>query len=174
MRSLAVAITVLAVAGIAGATTVVSGVSSQPMAGGTAYDIQLSCDTDWTNGRITVDLSAGSLIDPIAFNSHITGFNDTDTWVDAASPLDASTNVIANTLEGTEVLDWSYYDTTTDGAQTWTAARIILASTGVIRLENYDVDGGGVPDVDEIYIPEPATLSLLGLGVLGVLARRRR
>ena len=69
--------------------------------------------------------------------------NDNDTWVDAASPNDLDTSVIANMLEGQEVLDWSWYDTTSDGAQTWLAARMIVSSdaVGVPYLQNFDAGG---------------------------------
>ena len=173
MRNLVVAITILTAAGVAGAVTTTS-YTTQPMAGGTAYDITLSSDVDWTNSRITVELTSGSLIDPHAFNFHYTGFNDNDTWVDAAAADDMATSVIVNTLEGNEVLDWSWYDTTSDGAQTWLAARIIVASEGTITLQNFDAGAPGIPQECCIQIPEPATLALLGFGAFGVLLRRRR
>ena len=172
MRNFVVAITVLVATGVACATTTVPyWPSIHPMAGGTAYDFYFSSDCDWTNGRIWVELTAGSLIDPIAFNSHITGFNDADTWVDAASPSDANTSVIVNSLEGNEVLDWSWYDATTDGAQTWLAARIIVTddAVGFAYGENYDVSAPGVPQP----WPEPATVTLLAFGGLALLRRRR-
>ena len=176
MRTLVAAIAILAAVSVAGATTTISGVAKAPMAGGTAWQVTLNSDVDWTNARITIDLTAGSLIDPIGFNSHITGFNDLDTWVDAASPSDANTAVIVNTLEGGEVLDWSWYDSTTDGAQTWLAANIILTddAVGMAYLENYDVSAPGVAQLDSFPIPEPATLALLGFGAFGLLLRRRR
>ena len=173
MRNLVVALTILTAAGVAGATVTTSYTTSS-MAGGTAYDITLSSDCDWTNSRITVKLDSGSLLDPSPFNFHVTGLNDADTWVDAAAADDMATSVIVNTLEGTEVLDWSWYDTTSDGGQTWLAARIIVASEGTIDLQNFDVDDPGVPQEATIVIPEPATLALLGFGAFGLLLRRRR
>ena len=175
MRNLVVAITILAAAGIAGATTTVSNVAQSPMAGGTAWDITLSSDVDWTNSRITVDLSQGTLIDPNPMPQHFAGANDSDTWVDAAAAADYLTQVVVNTLEGTEVLDWSWYDNTNDGAQTWLAARIILSNdaVGVAYLKNFDVSAPGEEQLAEVPIPEPATLVLLGFGALGALLRRR-
>jgi hypothetical protein len=174
MRNLVVAITILAAAGVAGATVTTSH-STQPMAGGTAWDIQLSSDCDWTNSRITVVLSEGSLIDPLVFNFHFAGLNDQDTWVDAASSVDTNTAVIVNSLEGGEVMDWSWYDTSNDGPQTWLAARVILSNdaVGVAYLQNFDVRTPGVAQLAEVPIPEPATLALLGFGALGALLRRR-
>ncbi len=174
MRTLLVAITVLAAVSVAGATVTVSH-TTQAMAGGTAYDITFSSDVDWTNARIKVDLTAGSLIDPNApLRFHMAGTNDNDTWVDAASSNDFDTSTIVNTLEGGEVLDWSWYDNTVDGAQTWLAARMIVSSVGMIYIENYDVGDPGHPQYSEIVVPEPATLALLGFGAFGVLLRRRR
>ena len=174
MRNLVVAITILAAAGIAGAVTTTSH-TTQPMAGGTAWDITLSSTIDWTNSRITVVLSQGSLIDPHAFNFHYSGMNDQDTWVDAAAAADLSTSVIVNSLEPGEVMDWSWYDTSNDGAQTWLAARVILTddAVGVAYLQNFDVGAPGQAQLAEVPIPEPATLVLLGFGALGALLRRR-
>ena len=174
MKNLVVAITILAAAGIAGATVTPS-YSSQPMAGGTAWDITLSSDCDWTNGRISLELRQGALIDPHAFNFHYSGMNDQDTWVDAAAASDMSTCVIVNTLDPGEVLDWSWYDTTNDGAQTWLAARIIVtnnARLGVLRLWLFDVSAPGEAQYYE-YRPEPTTLALLSFGAWPLLRRRR-
>ena len=172
MRTLVAATTVLVAVSVAGATTSVWWARS-PMAGGTAWDIWFSSDCDWTNGRITVVLSQGSLIDPHAFNFHYSGLNDQDTWVDAAAASDLSTSVIVNSLEGNEVLDWSWYDTSNDGAQTWLAARIILSNDagGYGYGENYDVNAPG--EAQRWGPPEPATVVLLAFGGLALLRRRR-
>ena len=174
MRNLVVAITVLTAAGVAGAVTTTS-YTTQPMAGGIAYDITLSSNVDWTNSRITVSLTSGAMIDPHAFQFHFTGMNDNDTWVDAAAASDLATSVITNTLEGNEKLDWSWYDTTNDGAKTWLAARMIVTSDAVggIHLMNFDAGAPGIAQEADIDIPEPATLALLGLGACLPLCRRR-
>ena len=174
-RRLVTAVAVMALAGAAGATTTVNGVSTSAIAGGTAWDLHLTCDVDWTNSRITVELTTGNLVDPDGLRFHFAGVNDADTWVDAASPDDADTQTMLHSLEGTEVLDWSWFDAVSSGPMTWHAARIVLTNdaVGTISMENFDADSGGTPYTWSMPLPEPASLVMLGGGALFLLRRGR-
>lgn len=95
-------------------------------------------------------------------------------------------------LGGTPVadLDTRYYIFDTTGASLTglgvLAGQDVLLSLGTDYMVNYgisgygnvlvhaDADGSGTDGIYIIHVPEPTSLSLLGLGVAGLLLRRRR
>ena len=177
MRTLLVAMTVLAAAGIAGATVTVTGVTPIPdiTPGVTAWDIQLTSDADWLASDVIVDLDQGTLING-APDFLFPGTNDVDTWVNSPSVNPFDTSVVATPLTGTQVLFITGYDTVVVGPATWQVARVLLSNDaqGTITLQSFDASAPNAAQVAVIDVPEPATLALLGLGAVGALVRRRR
>jgi hypothetical protein len=107
-----------------------------------------------------------------------------DSYIDmpttAASPPGTIT-ILAGTLGTTTtaaVLPMDYVDTTNDGAQTnFVVARLTLLSAAgneVLTIKSQENVGGNPEIVQHVVpLPEPATMSLLALGGLAVLRRRR-
>ena len=106
-------------------------------------------------------------------------------------PVPGTITILAGTLGTTtapSVLPMDYVDVTNDGPQTnFVVARLTLTSGGPLLpsftqtvtpgaplVVNVQEDVGGTPVITTWYnVPEPATMSLLALGGLAVLRRRR-
>ena len=119
MRILPVALTVLAAAGVAGATVTVTGVTTTPdiTPGVTAWDIELTSDADWLASDVIVDLSQGTLTNGTP-DFLFPGVNDVDTWVNSPSVNPFDTSVVVTPPTGNQVLFLTGYDTVTTGETT--------------------------------------------------------
>ena len=177
MRTLLVAMTVLAVAGVAGATVTITDLTftADVLPGVWAVDIELTSDADWLATDLIVEGVRGTVTNGTP-DFLFPGVNDVDTWVNSPSVNPFDTSVVATPLTGTQVLFITGYDTVSTGPATWQVARVLLSNdaVGTITLQSFDASDPNNTQVAVIDVPEPATLALLGLGAVGALVRRRR
>ena len=165
--------------------------------GGTTYKVwamQVTTDDNWLSSYMDIDLTSGSLYQNIVWGGlydpnpvifmMIDPDLEWDTYVadpDRYPTLPGTAGTPVCTTADFDVSWFNYQDD--DGPGTHFIAQITLSadSNGNIIGESYD------PDYDvlgashfEYYIingeivPEPATLSLITIGAIGVLLRRKR
>ena len=166
-------------------------------AGSNCYDIQVTSTGDILGMQI-VSIGGALYNEPVLGSdlkpnpALFPGFPalEFDSWVDlpttgTISILAGTLGVVATAIPTTLPMD--YVDLTNDGAQSnFTVARLTLLP-GVTLLPSFQTapvatnlvvatqeDVGGVPTIVTWYnVPEPATMSLLALGGLAALRRRR-
>ena len=153
------------------------------------HEMRVNSDTDWTNSRLDIALSAGSVYNH-GFGSNaypnqslVASFPDLayDSYCTVPNNLDvtfAGTITIAGQTVGA-----SWADTAVGDSGEWVVAQITLTTdaVGTVEGKSYDVETAGTgvdfsPDwwVDGgKIIPEPATLTLLALGACLPLFRRK-
>ena len=134
---------------------------------GTAGDEQTSIIYDAATGGLAVDAPAGTELTSINIDSSARIFTgDPAQDLGGSFDNDADNNIFKATFG-------SNFGTLSFGnvAQAGLSQEFILSDLTVVGSL---AGGGDLGAVDLIYIPEPSTMAILGLGALGVLVLRRR
>lgn len=165
-------------------------VNGEPPAGYVVNDLLVTSDVDWTNSRLVVELTSGDIYQAPSFDSDFgqVGFwglvagLQWDTAVGSPGLGAAAQAVSAGDAITTSGIAFSWFDSVDTGAPTDAIIARVTASAdaaGTWSVLLFDADSVGVPTeisgpiVEGAFIPEPMTLSLLGLGGLALLRRRR-
>ena len=148
------------------------------------FAIAESADTaiaEPANANLVYDPSTGTVVlDGIqSVGAVITNFvlETEDAFVDFASV----TNAFGSTFFTATAAEISASDSLTDGLQQIDLGRILAAGLSQSQLQDVLTSatyvgtlGSGVQNFDLVVVPEPATLAMLGAGVLMIATRRRR
>ncbi len=173
-------------------TSLVPNSGSTIPAGYKSYDLKITSDTDWTNQRLDLTLTQGSIYqdgfggdtqpNPLFFSIAPSLQWDTffttpggfpNTAGTGTAPGFAGTNTITSTTLGV-----SWFDSVTNAPGTYTVARLTLSdnAVGAYSGNGFDAQSGGTGTYfsGNINVPEPASLAVLGLGAVALMARKRR
>lgn len=183
------AIALLAVTAIASAEISTYAVVARTTAQGVVNEVFVDATTDWTNSVSNLDLTSGSIYqdavggdqepNPAFIAVFPTLADDTYAAVPAGYPALAS---FAGTpaINATD-FDASWFNTAAGDVGTGLKiAQITLSNdaNGTYTVKSYDIETAGVgvevtyPIVNGVITPEPATLSILGLGAVALIRRR--
>ncbi|MEO2048118.1 MAG: PEP-CTERM sorting domain-containing protein [Pirellulales bacterium] len=175
-----------------------TGVFDNPgLAGFSTYAIRVTADTDWTNADLNVSLVSGTLnhVAPAFLGSPngVNGFGDTAGMAPTTvnGDITGGFNGVAgfagdHTETPTTILS-SWFTTETDDIGTFDIAMITISNdaNGSLNwrtIAGNDVEnrgfggtGEGLPIINgAIGIPEPTSIALVGLGLIGLWGTRRR
>jgi len=168
------------------------------------YDLVATTGSDWTQSQCLTNLTSGSFyqdtwgsnVSPthmfvgafptLAFDT----FGSSPGSFPQAGDLVPSDNLAsdfpghgASASCSATLIDLTWYDTEASGAGTFTTMRMTVstaaAGTFLIKVSDLDNPGfvvfeGAIADGVVSIIPEPATMTLLVLGGIGMIARKRR
>ena len=153
------------------------------IAGHTTYDLEITTDAEWTNARLELALASGTIYQDPAYDQEYpqTGFwgmvpaLEWDSFFSA--PGFEAPGFASKAGDGwtdTSVMR-SWFDDVDTGAGTFVGARMTLSdgATGPYSILLFDDANPGVATEMSGIIPEPMTLTLLGLGGLALIRRRR-
>ncbi len=202
MRYIATLIALVAVASVASAA-MTGGFSenttgSAALSGYTVYDLVINTDVDWTSCILTVNAPGsiyqnglGANFAPLSAWIGVAPDLEWDTYAAGGSfstasvsgPAASFTSPPAPVMDNSNILVTFYTDATTNTGSV-DLARVTLATIftgGSWSVEIYNADSASVPAmqmggsiVNGVWIPEPATMLIMAIGGIGVLARRRR
>ena len=152
------------------------------LAGATSWDVQVTSTYDLVGFAVTgFFFDGGGLYQHFAGNAQDLG--PPPQWAINGMPaaeFDSYVQMPSTPLAiglGLSNPPLDFADTVDDGPQTdFVMARITLLAplaTGTMYVQGIEADGIGLPISYEVELPEPATMSLLALGGLAVLRRRR-
>lgn len=153
-----------------------------------------SMTCDWTNSVLEIDLTAGSLLDPLSGSILYNGrsvlsgtvLNEDDTWVNVPNVGDGFPNFDDFDVEN-GLFDW--FDNAENGAVTDGMAARIYASDdaqGTWSLQMFDFESAGTPTIFTGLVvngafgatedvPEPSSIALLLslVAAIGLMIRRK-
>ena len=154
------------------------------VAGYATHDLMITTDTEWTNARVELTLDTGTIYQDPTYDEEypqttIWGFVPVVEWDSMFSAPDYAVPGFASKAgdgwTDTSVMR-SWFDDVDTGPGTFVGARITLSegAEGPFNILLFDESNPGVATEFSGIIPEPMTLTLLGLGGLALIRRRRR
>ncbi|HVT82888.1 MAG TPA: PEP-CTERM sorting domain-containing protein [Phycisphaerae bacterium] len=157
------------------------------------YDVRITTDQDWTNQKLTLNLTQGTLFQETPFGADsqpnpalFAAFPDVqwDTFFTTPGgyPNVAATGTTPSFATNTQTatsLDVSWFDSVVTGPGTYTVARITMSSNAVGAFSGlgFDAQSGGVGTAFSgaiTAVPEPGSLVAMSVGSLLLIARKRR